>query len=114
MMSDTDFLLRFDTFCLFLDSENPPLQPHTHQLVVKVSTNDCASQYCILTMIEPSTQAILFRKLDPNRDPVDIMTFLQRDSTTTDGMTPHTVMFEPINQLNKHTEDRKTARTCRK
>ena len=35
MMSDTDFLLRFDTFCLFLDSENPPLQPHTHQFVVR-------------------------------------------------------------------------------
>ncbi|XP_052234371.1 uncharacterized protein LOC127846956 isoform X2 [Dreissena polymorpha] len=98
MMSDADFLHRFDTFRLFLDSENEPLQPHDHQIVIKVSIDECASQYCVLTMIEPSTQARRFRKLDPIRDPVDIVTFFQRIGTLSDGMIPHTVMFEAINQ----------------
>ena len=74
MMSDTDVLQRFDTFRLFLDSENPPLLSHDHQVVIQVSTNGCASQYCILLFIEPSIQARRFQKLVPSRDSFDIRT----------------------------------------
>ena len=47
MKSDVDTLQRLDTFHLFLDSENPPLLPYCHKVLIKVSTNGCASQYCV-------------------------------------------------------------------
>ncbi|KAH3714818.1 hypothetical protein DPMN_057519 [Dreissena polymorpha] len=77
-MSDADFLDRIDTFRLFLDSENPPLQPHYHKSMITVSTNGCASQYCVLTMIEPTQQRTQFDNLDPYRDPLDLVDFFQK------------------------------------
>ncbi|KAH3846009.1 uncharacterized protein LOC127873195 isoform X1 [Dreissena polymorpha] len=99
MMSDTDILHCFETFRLFLDSENPPIQPHDQQVVIKVTTKGCASQYCFVTMIEPLKQSRLFQNLDPTRDPFDeIVRFFQRDWTKTEGMIPHTVVFDTINR----------------
>ncbi|XP_052248377.1 uncharacterized protein LOC127856299 isoform X2 [Dreissena polymorpha] len=99
MMSDRDQLQRFDLFRLFLDSENPHILPHDHQVVIKVSTHVCASQYCVLTMIEPSTQARRFQPLDPYRDPFDIVNFFKWDWTTTDGMIHHKGISVIQNQL---------------
>ncbi|KAH3780347.1 hypothetical protein DPMN_158160 [Dreissena polymorpha] len=93
MMSDLDILQRFDTFRLFLDSENPPSQSHDQQVVIKVSTNGCASQYCVLTIIDPSTLAIRLQQLDLFRDPVDFVDFFRCVWTQTNGMIPHKVMF---------------------
>ncbi|KAH3783912.1 uncharacterized protein LOC127842502 [Dreissena polymorpha] len=93
MNSDADFLQSFETFRLFLDSDIPHLQQNDHQVVIKVSTNSCATQYCVLTMIEPATQAKRFQQLDPNHDAVDIVIFFRRDWMQHDGMIPHTIMF---------------------
>ncbi|XP_052226415.1 uncharacterized protein LOC127841554 isoform X1 [Dreissena polymorpha] len=101
MMSDTDCLFRCDMFRVFLDSENHPFQLHDHQVVIKLSTNSYAPQYCILTMIEQSIQTRHFKKLDPNRGHVDIVNFFLKDKTTTDGMIPHTIMFDNLDQV-KH------------
>ncbi|KAH3713735.1 hypothetical protein DPMN_073537 [Dreissena polymorpha] len=92
MMSDVDILYRFDTFCLFLDSENPPIQPHDHQIVIKVSTSGCAPQFCVLKRIEPSTLARRFQNLVLNT--IDIADFFRWDWTNHDGRIPNTVMFD--------------------
>ncbi|KAH3727353.1 uncharacterized protein LOC127853806 [Dreissena polymorpha] len=101
MKSDVDHLFRFNMFRLFLDSETPPIQPHDHQVVIKVSTQACASQYCCLTMIEPSTQAMRFKQLDPDGDPVDLVNFfhINIDWRRTDGKIGHTIMFDALNHL---------------
>ncbi|KAH3829328.1 uncharacterized protein LOC127881881 isoform X1 [Dreissena polymorpha] len=104
MMSDMDHLYRFDMFRLFLDSDNPPSQLDAHQVVIKVSTHGCASQYCVLTMIEPSTHARRFETLDPKRNPPDIVHFFQKDWTSTDGMIPHTIMFDTLNRGPRQTK----------
>ncbi|KAH3740565.1 hypothetical protein DPMN_047271 [Dreissena polymorpha] len=102
LMSDTDYLHRVDMFRLFLDSEIPPLQPHNQQVFLKMSTSGCASQFCVLTILDPSTLAMRFQKLDPTRDPVDIVNFFLKDWTTINGMIPHTIMFHNKNITNQH------------
>ncbi|KAH3739274.1 hypothetical protein DPMN_045924 [Dreissena polymorpha] len=62
MKSDVDQLTCFETFRVFHDSKQPSIQLHDHQVVIQMSTNGCASQYCVLTMIEPSAQASRFKQ----------------------------------------------------
>ncbi|KAH3777563.1 hypothetical protein DPMN_179010 [Dreissena polymorpha] len=99
MMSDADFLQRFDTFRLFLDSEKEPLILYNHLIVIKVSTHGCASQYCVLTMIEASTQAKNLQIIDPYRNPVDIVDFCLSDRVKADKMIPNTIMFDTLNPM---------------
>ncbi|KAH3829326.1 hypothetical protein DPMN_131322 [Dreissena polymorpha] len=105
LMSDIDLLQHFETFRLFLESENPPLQPYDHQIVLMVITNVCAPQYCFLLLIEPSKQARRFQKIDPKKVPVDCVDFyrvmadcIKSNNNTTGVMIPHTIMFGTLNQ----------------
>ncbi|KAH3804019.1 hypothetical protein DPMN_132293 [Dreissena polymorpha] len=93
MMSDIDCLIRYDTFLLYLESENPPLHTHDQQVVLKVGAHSCSSQYCVLTMNEPSKQTMRFRQLNPNQKHVDLDHFFRCDWTQNDGKVPNTVMF---------------------
>ncbi|KAH3814810.1 hypothetical protein DPMN_143323 [Dreissena polymorpha] len=93
MMSDIDILHRFEMFRLYLDSETPPLQPHDNQVVLKVSTNGCASQYCFLLMDEPFKQARNFQKI-LNLNPIDIVRLCLTDWAQTDVMITHVIMFD--------------------